>query len=289
MDKDIAKQLIGQMLACIDILNEVVETAHAKCGEDEARVVRRAVGHALSEMYDRLIDPIYREYPDLVPRGMDYTPPKGPTLGQMAKVLANDEMVCPPCSERQTVRDAFQHEVCRVFDLERRGQFEEALACLDEIWAACRDRDHDGWLARSVAHERAVLLFEAGRYAEALQVYEAWARLGFEDVSQRWMHGHGTALALEAVGRDREALAVLEEAFGHQDTRYLPSAVWVLTELVRLSEKVARPFDPKWLKVAEQVAERFGVDMPVRDSPDQAVLALAEAVRGKQPKPPAEW
>lgn len=85
MDKDTAKQLVGQMLASIDILNEAVEIAHAKCGEDEAKVVRRAVGHALSEMYDRLIDPIYREYPDLVPQGMDYAPPKGPTLSQMAK------------------------------------------------------------------------------------------------------------------------------------------------------------------------------------------------------------
>jgi hypothetical protein len=85
MDKDIAKQLVGQMLACIDILNEAVKIAHAKCGEDEARAVRRGVGYVLSEMQDRLTDPIFREYPDLVPQGIDYAPPKGPTLGQMAK------------------------------------------------------------------------------------------------------------------------------------------------------------------------------------------------------------
>lgn len=85
MDKDTAKQLVGKMLACIDILNETVEIAHTKCDEDEARAVRRAAGFALSEMYDRLIDPIYREYPELVPEGVDYAPPNGPTLGQMAK------------------------------------------------------------------------------------------------------------------------------------------------------------------------------------------------------------
>jgi hypothetical protein len=85
MDKDTAKQIIGRMWACIAIFNEVVEIANAKCGEDEARTVRRGVGHTLSEMQDRLTDPIYREYPDLVPQGTDYTPLKGPTLGEMAR------------------------------------------------------------------------------------------------------------------------------------------------------------------------------------------------------------
>jgi hypothetical protein len=85
MDKDTAKQLVGQMLACIDILNEAVETANAKCSEDEARAVRRGVGYVLSEMQDRLTDPIFREYPDLVPQGVDYAPRKGPTLSEMAK------------------------------------------------------------------------------------------------------------------------------------------------------------------------------------------------------------
>ena len=85
MDKDTASQIIGRMLACIDILNEAVEIALAKCGEDEARAVRRGVGYTLSEMQDRLTDPIFREYPDLVPQGVDYAPPKGRILSEMAK------------------------------------------------------------------------------------------------------------------------------------------------------------------------------------------------------------
>lgn len=87
MDGDTARQIMGRILACIDILNEAVEIAHAKCGEADARVVRRAVGYTLSEMYDRLIDPILCEHPDLVPTGVDYTPPKGPTLSEMAAEL----------------------------------------------------------------------------------------------------------------------------------------------------------------------------------------------------------
>jgi len=173
--------------------------------------------------------------------------------------------------------------------LQHRKQYDEALACLDAILEANRDRDHDSWLARSVAHDRALILFEAGRYREAEQAYRAWAQLGFDDVSQRWMHADGTARTLEVLGRDREAVAVLEEALGHEDPKYLPSAIWVLTGLVRLSEKIGQPFDSKWLRIAEAVAERYGVEMPVHDSPGQAILALQEAIRGKQPKRPSEW
>jgi hypothetical protein len=87
MDKGTAKQLTERIEACIDIFNELVEIADANCDEHEARVVRRAVGHALSEMQDRLSDPIFREYPDLVPQGVDYTPLKGPTLSELATKL----------------------------------------------------------------------------------------------------------------------------------------------------------------------------------------------------------
>lgn len=88
MDKDAATQIMAQMLASITCLNEAVIIAQAKCGEDEARVVRHAVGYTLSEMYDRLMDPIFREYPDLVPHGVDYAPREGLTLSQLAEKLA---------------------------------------------------------------------------------------------------------------------------------------------------------------------------------------------------------
>lgn len=133
-----------------------------------------------------------------------------------------------------------------------------------------------------------MILFNAARYPEAERAFRAWAELGFDDVSQRWMHADGTARTLEALGRDREAVAVLEEALGHQDPKYLPSAIWVLTGLARLSEKVGQPVDSKWLRIAEAIAERYGVEMPVRDSPGQAIFALDEALQGKQPKRPAD-
>jgi hypothetical protein len=84
MDKATAKQIIIRMDSCMNLLNEVVQIAHANCGEQEDRVVRRGVGYVLSEMQDRLTDPILREYPDMVPQGITYTPLKGPTLSDLA-------------------------------------------------------------------------------------------------------------------------------------------------------------------------------------------------------------
>lgn len=196
--------------------------------------------------------------------------------------------VCAACLERWNVQDAYENKLLHITALERRGQYDEALACLDAILEANSDRDHDGWLARSVADHRVLLLLDAGRYAEAEESCRAWARLGFADVSQRWMHALGTAHSLEALGRDQEAVAALEDALGYEDPKYLPSVLSVLTELVRLSEKVGQAFDSKWLRTAEAVAERYGIDMPANDSPGQAILALQEAVQGKQPQRPSE-
>lgn len=203
-------------------------------------------------------------------------------------ISGHTKMVCATCLERWNVRAAYEDELLHLTALERRGQYDEALACLDAIMEANRDRDHDGWLARSIADHRVLILLDAGRYAEAEEACKAWALLGFADVSQRWMHALGAAHALEALSRDREALVALEDALGHEDPKYLPSVLGVLTELVRLSEKVGQPVDPKWRRIAEAVAERYGVDMPARSSLSGAILALEEVTRGKQPKRPSE-
>lgn len=87
MDKDTAKQITARMEACINLLGEVAQIAHANLGENESKVVRRGVGYVLSEIQDRLTDPIFREYPDLLPQGIDYAPREGPTLSEMATKL----------------------------------------------------------------------------------------------------------------------------------------------------------------------------------------------------------
>lgn len=198
------------------------------------------------------------------------------------------EMLCATCFDRWSVHDAFENELRHIFELEGRRQYDEALARLDAILEAERERDHDGWLAGSVAHHRAEILLEACRYAEAEQAYDAWARLGFIDIWRRRMHALGLARALEGLGREREAVAVLEDVLGYDDPKDVPFAIRPLAELARLSEKLHLPVDSKWLRIAVAVAERYGVDMPVRDLPGEAILALEQSIRGKQPKRPDE-
>jgi tetratricopeptide (TPR) repeat protein len=194
------------------------------------------------------------------------------------------EMVCSPCFDTQTLQDMYGDQVLAILAMRRRRRYDKTLAHLDAILETNRDRDHNGYLARRIAYDRAMTLHIANRYTEALEAFHAAEKLGFDDVSLRWMNAHGAALTLEALGRDREAVTVLEEALGHQDPRYLPSARWVLMELVRLSEKAGQAVDPRWLRVAEAVAECYGVDMPVRDSPGEAILALAAITEEMQPK-----
>ncbi len=194
-----------------------------------------------------------------------------------------DEMLCASCFERWDVKAAYEGKILHISDLESAGKFDEAIACLDGILEANRDRDPDGWLARSIAHHRVLVFLDAGRYPEALQASHAWAQLEFADVSQRWMHATATAQALEALGRDREAVAVLEDSLGHEDDeKHLPVALGVLTELARFSEKLAEPLDPRWLKIAEAVAKYQGVEMPTESSPAKAILALEEILRSRQ-------
>jgi tetratricopeptide (TPR) repeat protein len=198
-------------------------------------------------------------------------------------------MVCATCLDRLEVQDAFDHRFLHIVDLERNEQYDEALACLDAFLEANRHRDHDKWLARSIAMHRAMILFDAGRYAEAEQACEAWAELGFVDVGERWMHGSVTADTLDALGRSREGLAVLEEALSHRDPKHVPGACGHLARLADISERIGQPVDTKWRSLAEAVAKRFRVDMPVADSLGKAILELAEVTRGREPMRPHEW
>lgn len=198
--------------------------------------------------------------------------------------VGHTEKVCATCLDQQKARAAIEEGMLYIFPLEMREQYDEALAYLDAIEAANRHLDHDRWMARSIAMHRSDILFDAGRYEEAERACEAWAQLGFATVDHRWMHGFVTARTLEALGRPREALAALEEALSHRDRRFLPSATHVLAALVELSEKLGQAVDAKWLGLAEEIADCYGVEMPVRESVGASILALDEITRSMHPK-----
>ena len=87
MDKETAAKITARMESCMHLLTEIVQIADADCGGNESKVVRRGVGFILSEMQDRIMDPIYRTYPDLVPKGVDYAPLEGPKISDLASAI----------------------------------------------------------------------------------------------------------------------------------------------------------------------------------------------------------
>ncbi|MDI3283856.1 hypothetical protein [Polyangium sp. 15x6] len=187
------------------------------------------------------------------------------------------------------MQEAVEYKTIDIIELLESKRYDEALAQVDGFEKANRHRDHDGWMDRSIATERANILYEAGRYEEALQASEAKAQLGFENVTDRWSYGLEKAGILELLGRHREALEAFEEAFSHQDPKFLARAAYYFPALVELSEDLGQPVDEKWRRVAEAAAEEFAVEMPVRDSLGESMRALEKMTRGMPSKAEREW
>src|SRR5215475_3085229 len=65
------------------------------------------------------------------------------------------EALCKTCFDHRAVRDAYWSMGRHVSHLHTREQYEEELACLDDLLEANRHLDHEKWLTRTVTTERA--------------------------------------------------------------------------------------------------------------------------------------
>jgi hypothetical protein len=83
MDKNVANEVVAIVRKCIRDLNESLCLVRDRGSEDEFVAYRLGFAHVLSEIQDRLTDPIYREHMDLIPQEVDYAPLPGPTLSQI--------------------------------------------------------------------------------------------------------------------------------------------------------------------------------------------------------------
>jgi tetratricopeptide (TPR) repeat protein len=209
----------------------------------------------------------------------------GEPATSMYTIASQSVPVCGTCNDQQAARNAYEYQAMHVDRLARAGKCDDALAFLDGIWEANRHLDHDHWLARQIAGHRAfVLWWDAKRYVEAEQVQRDRAQLGFEHVADRWEHGEMLGRILEDQGRTEEALAVLEEALSHQDPLYASSLYRPLGALARLSRKLGRPLAPKWLSLARDLADAYGVELPQGESVAEILLTLKDTVAGMLPK-----
>lgn len=82
MNRDLAKRIVDMMLAHAAELDESVRLVQEDCSAEEQRAYKLAIGYIFSEMYDRVIDPVLREHPDVAPEGLGYVPRPGGKLGQ---------------------------------------------------------------------------------------------------------------------------------------------------------------------------------------------------------------
>lgn len=186
------------------------------------------------------------------------------------------EQVCDKCLDRLQVQEAMEWGIVDTFPLEKEERYDEILSWLDTFEQANRHRDHDGWLARSVASHRGLVLWQAERYEEALIACEKVEQLGFDNVTNRWALGLSRAKNYEGMGKHAEALAAFEAAFRHQDSRYLAGARYFMRSLVEFSENAGKPVDESWRQIVQNVADEYDVEFPVRPILAESILALFE-------------
>jgi hypothetical protein len=91
MKKEVAQLAINHVKASIKELEDSLVVVRDNCDEDESAAYRYGIGYALSEIHDRILDPIIREHPDLLPEGVDYVPPPGPMLAQWGAKYRDEE------------------------------------------------------------------------------------------------------------------------------------------------------------------------------------------------------
>lgn len=83
MKKETAELIMAKLKVSIQQMNESICIIQENCTAEEFNAFRRGVGYTLSEIQERILDPILSEHPDLVPGDVDYKPPQGPTLAQI--------------------------------------------------------------------------------------------------------------------------------------------------------------------------------------------------------------
>jgi hypothetical protein len=83
MKKEIAQIALDHIKKSIQELEDSLVVVRDNCDSNEFKAYRHGIAHTLSEIHDRILDPVIREHPDLLPEGIEYKPPPGPTLAEI--------------------------------------------------------------------------------------------------------------------------------------------------------------------------------------------------------------
>jgi hypothetical protein len=74
MDKQTAAQIRELLLECAGKVDESIGLMQKSSSQDEFQEYRRAAGRIMGAIYFEVLEPIYREHPDLQPEGMKKSP-----------------------------------------------------------------------------------------------------------------------------------------------------------------------------------------------------------------------
>ncbi len=199
------------------------------------------------------------------------------------------EPVCEPCVDLLQLQEAFGYGVYDTGDLAVEGRYDEVLAWIDAFEKANRHRDQDGWLTRNIASHRQLTLWEAERYEESLIACDVVEQLGFEDAWSRFAGRGARARVLEGLGRHDEALAVFEEALRHYELGYINEGRHLMNLLVEFSANAGKAVDESWRDVVQNIANEYEVEMPVRETLGETILALYEMTENMPSKRQRDW
>jgi len=69
-NKAFAKEAVDLLLECANRMDGSVAVARDTCSHAEFEAYRRAVGEVMGIMWDELLAPIFKAYPDLKPKDL---------------------------------------------------------------------------------------------------------------------------------------------------------------------------------------------------------------------------
>jgi len=67
MDREVAEQVLKNLMECSAKLNQSLQLIKDNCREDEFDAYRTAIGHIMGNMYLDVMTAIFREHPELEP------------------------------------------------------------------------------------------------------------------------------------------------------------------------------------------------------------------------------
>lgn len=176
---------------------------------------------------------------------------------------------------REHTQDAYEGLLPRLDALRAEGRHGEALAALQALLQSSEGVDDGGWLRRSVAAHRALILLDMGRWEEALAEYEVQARADLSDPSEQVEYALGRAVCLSSLERHEEAIAVLEGCLARLPASHTGSALGLLYRLAEAYVAVGRPVPPQYAHLLRAAATVHRVEVSDALAADPARLGEA--------------